>query len=68
MGEDEVEGVPLAIVCVTCVTLTGVLSKFLSFNKVGNRLVAWTYFPHREHGRVTLTVRVPFVIGDFNLG
>ena len=60
---------PLAKVLGEWVTLIGVLKKFLSFDKVGHRLVACPCFLHRGYGWLNLGARVVHVtIGDFNLG
>ena len=66
LGVEEVY-VPPDISWDACVMLTWVLSKFLSSNRVGHRLLAWPCFPHREHGGVTYTVGVLVMMGNFDV-
>ena len=66
LGVVEVD-VPPVMAWGACVTLTSVFSKFLSYCKVGNKFVAWPYFPHNAHGGVTIIVCVSCMRGASNI-
>ena len=66
LGVNDVD-VPYATSWDACITLKGALSMFLISCKVGHMLVAWTCFPHREHGGMSPMVGVLVMMRYFNI-